>query len=178
MEIVLSDEERRSLEARMREHPSPRAVCNRYRIILFCRQGLSNRKIAPSAGVHEQTVAKRRKRFLEGRIAALSDGYRSPREQWGGGPMSLIGLLEAMQGKTAKPSGMLTLSVDPPFTYRVAYIVGCYVASSVRAVILAADRAPIEMTSDWILPLARHRGDDDAVRPMHTFGAATSRANE
>ena len=49
-----------------------RALALRARIILQCRHGRSNRQVAQSLGVPEQTVCKWRQRFLAERPSAYS----------------------------------------------------------------------------------------------------------
>jgi transposase len=72
-----------------------RALALRARIILQCRHGRSNRQVAQSLGVPEQTVCKWRQRFLAERLQGLLDQPRS------GAPRSISdSLVEAVLAKT------------------------------------------------------------------------------
>jgi transposase len=72
-----------------------RALALRARIILQCRHGRSNRQVAHSLGMPEQTVCKWRQRFVAERLQGLLDQPRS------GAPRSISdSLVEAVLAKT------------------------------------------------------------------------------
>ena len=77
--LVLSDEERSFLEGQVRRHRMARAMADRCRMILRCADGLGNKAAAAALGVHEHTVGKWRRRFVQDRIEGLSDEPRSGR---------------------------------------------------------------------------------------------------
>ena len=78
-EVVLSDEERRFLGARVRRHKAARSLSDRCRMILLCAEGLQSKEVAGRLGVHEHTVGKWRRRFVKDRIEGLTDEYRPGR---------------------------------------------------------------------------------------------------
>lgn len=78
-EVVLSDEEREFLEARMRRRKAARSLSDRRRMMLLCAEGLPSREVAALPGVHEHTVGKWRRRLVKDRIEGLTDEYRPGR---------------------------------------------------------------------------------------------------
>lgn len=78
-EVVLSDEERRFLEAQVRRHKAARSLSDRCRIILLCAEGLQSKEVAGRLELHEHTVGKWRRRFVKDRIEGLTDEYRPGR---------------------------------------------------------------------------------------------------
>lgn len=77
--VVLSDEERRFLEAQVWRHKAARSLSDRCRIILLRAEGLQSKEIAGRLEVHEHPVGKWRRRFVKGRIEGLTDEYRPGR---------------------------------------------------------------------------------------------------
>ena len=77
--VVLSDEERRFHEGKVRRHKTPRSLSDRCRMILLCADGLPSKEVAAQLGVHEHTVGKWRRRFVRDRIEGLTDEYRPGR---------------------------------------------------------------------------------------------------
>ena len=77
--LVLSDEERSYLERQVRRRRVARSISDRWRMILHCADGLTNKAVAAELGVHEHTVGKWRRRFLKERIEGLSDEPRPGR---------------------------------------------------------------------------------------------------
>jgi transposase len=93
--IELTNEEHRQLLSWSRSHRVGRALALRARIILHCRHGHSNRRVARLVGIAEQTVCKWRQRFMAGRLHGLLDQPRS------GAPRSISDeLVEAVLAKT------------------------------------------------------------------------------
>ncbi|MGZ2464866.1 IS630 family transposase [Sinorhizobium medicae] len=78
-EIVLSAEERVFLEAQVRRHKAARSLSDRCRMILLCAEGLQSKEVGAQLGVHEHTVGKWRRRFVNYRIEGLTDEYRPGR---------------------------------------------------------------------------------------------------
>jgi transposase len=74
--IVLSEEERHTLQRWARRPISSQALALRCRILLACAEGLSNVQAGARLGVHEKTVGKWRTRFLRRRLEGLVDEPR------------------------------------------------------------------------------------------------------
>jgi transposase-like protein len=70
--VVLSGEDRTFLEAQVRRHKAPRSLSDRCRMILLCAEGLQSKEVAERLGVHEHTVGKWRRRFVQDGIAGLT----------------------------------------------------------------------------------------------------------
>jgi transposase len=81
--LMLSDDERDTLERWARRHTSSQALALRCRIVLACCEGRSNREVADHLGVNRKTVGKWRARFVEGRLDGLHDEPRP------GGPRTI-----------------------------------------------------------------------------------------
>ena len=76
MAIELADEERVALQAWTRRRTSAAALSQRARIVLGCAAGQSNTEVARRLGVHRNTVALWRGRFVEFRLDGLLDEAR------------------------------------------------------------------------------------------------------
>ena len=74
--IVLSDEERETLERWARRPTSAQALALRCRIVLAAAEGTSNRAIARALDCHPVTVGKWRRRFAQWRLDGLQDEPR------------------------------------------------------------------------------------------------------
>src|SRR3546814_2357010 len=74
--VVLSGDDRRFLEAQVRRHKAPRSLSDRCRMVLLCAEGLQSKEVAERLGVHEHTVGKWRRRFVQAGIEGLTDDYR------------------------------------------------------------------------------------------------------
>jgi transposase len=74
--IVLSDDERQTLQRWARRPTSIQALALRCQIVLACAEGLSNVQAGARLGVHEKTVGKWRARFLKRRLEGLVDEPR------------------------------------------------------------------------------------------------------
>jgi len=80
--LVLTDDERQTLERWARRPKSAQALALRARIVLaFAEAGATNQMVAAGLGVHPVTVGKWRDRFITKRLEGLSDEPRpgSPR---------------------------------------------------------------------------------------------------
>ena len=75
-ELVLSTEERLTLERLVNRRKSAQAAALRARIVLECAKGTTNQEVASRLGVNQATVGKWRRRFVEDRLAGLSDEPR------------------------------------------------------------------------------------------------------
>jgi transposase-like protein len=74
--LVLTDEERLTLERLVRRRKSAQAIALRARIVLACAEGATNQAVAAEVGVNPVTVGKWRTRFVERRLKGLVDDYR------------------------------------------------------------------------------------------------------
>jgi transposase len=75
-ELVLSDEERDTLERWARRHTTAQALALRCRIVLACAAGASNTEVAERLEINRMTVGKWRARFVERRLDGLHDEPR------------------------------------------------------------------------------------------------------
>ena len=82
-ELVLTDDERQTLERWARRPSSSQALAQRCRIVLGCAAGKPNKQVAVEVGVWPQTVGVWRRRFVERRLGGLVDEPRP------GGPRTI-----------------------------------------------------------------------------------------
>ena len=75
-ELVLSDDERDTLQRWTRRAKSSQALAQRCRIVLGCAAGKTNKEVAAEVGVWPQTVGIWRQRFIERRLEGLTDEPR------------------------------------------------------------------------------------------------------
>jgi transposase len=75
-ELVLSDEERVTLERLITRRKSAQALAMRARIVLRCATGVTNREVARQLGVSDAMVGKWRSRFVAKRLDGLFDEPR------------------------------------------------------------------------------------------------------
>jgi transposase len=75
-ELVLTDDERETLQRWARRAKSSQALAQRFRIVLGCAAGKSNKEVAAEVGVWPQTVGVWRRRFVESRLDGLADEPR------------------------------------------------------------------------------------------------------
>jgi len=78
-ELVLSNEERTTLQRWSRRAKSSQALALRCRIVLACAEGLSNVEVADRLAVNRMTVGKWRSRFQQRRLDGLLDEDRPGR---------------------------------------------------------------------------------------------------
>src|SRR6266545_939349 len=76
VQILLSDDERQTLQRWARRGRSSQALALRCRIVLACAEGWSNVDVGEQLGVHATTVAKWRRRFATRRLEGLADEPR------------------------------------------------------------------------------------------------------
>lgn len=74
--LILSDEERTTLERWARRPKSPQSLALRSRIVLACADGTDNKVVAAEVSVNQATVGKWRRRFVELRLDGLVDEPR------------------------------------------------------------------------------------------------------
>jgi transposase len=75
-ELQLSEDERATLERWARRPKSEQSLALRCKIVLACAEGISNGEVAQRLGVHQETVGKWRRRFVERRLEGLHDEPR------------------------------------------------------------------------------------------------------
>jgi transposase len=76
-DVVLTDSERRELEALTLRRKTAQAMAQRARIVLACAQGLENKVVAARERVCKHTVGKWRSRYIGHRLDGLLDAPRS-----------------------------------------------------------------------------------------------------
>jgi transposase len=74
--VVLSEDERRTLENWVKRRSTAQGLAQRARIVLACADGGSNVAVAARLRVERRTVARWRGRFLEKRVDGLTDEPR------------------------------------------------------------------------------------------------------
>jgi len=74
--VVLSEEERATLERWARRPKSAQSLAVRCRIVLACAEGGHVNEVATRLGLHPSTVGKWRRRFLQDRLEGLHDEPR------------------------------------------------------------------------------------------------------
>jgi len=77
--LVLTEDERQTLERWARRRTSAQAVALRARIVLACAEGATNKAVAERLGIWPQTVTKWRGRFVADRLEGLADEDRPGR---------------------------------------------------------------------------------------------------
>src|SRR5918993_8685 len=77
--LVLTEEERQTLERWARRSKTSQALALRCKIVLACAEGATNKAVAEQLGIWPQTVTKWRGRFVRQRLEGLSDEDRPGR---------------------------------------------------------------------------------------------------
>src|ERR687887_197129 len=77
--LVLTDDERQTLQRWSRRSKTSQALALRCKIVLACAEGKTNQAVAERLGIWPQTVAKWRGRFVRQRLEGLSDEPRPGR---------------------------------------------------------------------------------------------------
>jgi transposase len=75
-DLVLTDDERETLERWSRRPTTAQALALRCRIVLACADGGNNIEVAARLGVHDDTVGRWRNRFIDRRLDGLHDEPR------------------------------------------------------------------------------------------------------
>src|SRR3546814_18253782 len=78
---VLRGDVPRCRDAQVRRHKAPLSLSDRCRMVLLCAEGLQSQEVAERLGVHEHTVGKWRRRFVQAGIEGLTDEYRAGRQR-------------------------------------------------------------------------------------------------
>src|SRR5579862_3871813 len=76
--VVLSSEQRETLEARSRARSSAARSVERARIILLAASGMQDKQIAAKLRIMPEKAARWRNRFLDGGLAALNKDAPRP----------------------------------------------------------------------------------------------------
>ena len=74
--LLLTDEERRTLEEWARRPTTAQRLAQRSRVVLACAEGLTNRTVSKRLRVSENSVCKWRERFRVRRLEGLTDEPR------------------------------------------------------------------------------------------------------
>jgi transposase/DNA-binding CsgD family transcriptional regulator len=77
--LVLTDQERQTLQRWTRRSKTAQALALRAKIVLACAEGATNKAVAEQLGIWPQTVGKWRGRFVARRLEGLSDEDRPGR---------------------------------------------------------------------------------------------------
>jgi transposase len=77
--LVLTEEERQTLQRWSRRSKTAQALALRCKIVLACADGATNQAVADQLGIWPQTVAKWRGRFVRERLEGLTDEPRPGR---------------------------------------------------------------------------------------------------
>jgi transposase len=78
-ELILSDDERATLERWARRTKTSQSLATRSQIILTCAEGHNNKEVADRLRCNQSTVGKWRRRFIERRLDGLCDEPRPGR---------------------------------------------------------------------------------------------------
>jgi len=77
--VILTEEEKRRLQAMARKYTSPYCDVSRAKVILMAAEGLENKEIGLRLDLPRQIVSKWRKRFCTERLAGLESQPRRGR---------------------------------------------------------------------------------------------------
>lgn len=169
--LVLSEAEREQLQAMVRGSKTSQALGLRARIVLASAEARSNDDIARQLKITPQTVGKWRSRFIEKRLAGLTDEPRPgpPRKLSDAAVSVLLTSVLAVGGAGTRRWTSRTLaaslgvsqstvsrvlrgmgvrlhvpdpyreSLEPHYVHKVRDIVGLYIDSPIRAIVLCVD---------------------------------------
>jgi transposase len=99
--LELSSAEKERLEQLLRAQSTPHGLAQRARVIQLAAEGKRNRTIGRAVEMHYNQVAKWRRRFLKGGLAALQDQPRSGRK----GRIATDALRQIVEQATRPPQG-------------------------------------------------------------------------
>jgi FixJ family two-component response regulator len=77
-ELVLTEDERETLQRWARRAKSSQALAQRCRVVLGCAAGKSNKEVAAEVGMWPQTVGIWRRRFIERQIGLRAAVAKHP----------------------------------------------------------------------------------------------------
>lgn len=77
--LLITDDERRELERRVRAHTTAQRDLKRAQVVLMAADGVANRRISSEVGLAEEYVGMWRRRFEKDRLKGLEDLPRSGR---------------------------------------------------------------------------------------------------
>jgi transposase len=96
-QVVLTADERRMLEARVRRRKAEQREVLRAQVVLAAAQGEENKQIAERLGIAPNTASKWRKRFFQEGLAGLADRDRPGRPR--AFPLAVIAEVKAIAGE-------------------------------------------------------------------------------
>src|SRR5271166_3192795 len=174
-ELILSAEERSTLEGWVRRRNSAQALALRAGIVLDCAGGLTNTVVARRRHVSKQMVGKWRSRFVRHRVGGLLDEPRCG-AHWSTRAMAQASGLSHMTvqriwkafGLEPHRSQTFKLSSDPQFVEKVRDIVGLYLHPPERAVVLCLDEKSQIQALDRSQPVLPMR-PGQAERRSHDY---------
>ena len=196
--LLLTDDERRTLEQWARRPKTAQRLAKRSGIVLACAEGLPNRAVAERLQVSSNSVCKWRERFRVRRLEGLTDEPRpgAPRTdevlvevitrtleappphttQWTTRSMAEVaGLSKATISRIWQTFGLQShrvetfkLSADPQFVEKVRDIVGLYLCPPDHAIVLSMDEKSQVQALDRTRPLLPMR-PGLAARRTHDY---------
>jgi transposase len=177
--VVLAPPERRELKRRARKRSLAVELVKRAEVVLMLAGGHSYREIRERLDCSDEYIREWKKRFQEGRLAALDSRYRGSQRRTRTAEVEARILEATRQGPThwssyrlARKLGLSQSTVsrvwrhfgiqphrlrgymdsdDPKFEEKAADIIGLYLKPPVKAAVFCVDeRALSKLSTDWI----------------------------